>query len=398
VTGPDEAYRIGVAGPFSPREFSADLGVAPHDLPPGMGGTPVNHLVRALLAAGKKVAVATLDITVDVVEPIVYEGSMLSVAIGTYRPKRRARDLFKVERKAVTEGLLLQEPAVVSAHWTYEYALGAIATGLPTLVTVHDVPRIVFRMQPRLYRAVRWWLHSRALAGATQVAFNSPYTRSAFGRRWQNRPLLPNFLPDEQFVIEDRTPPRPESPRFVSVNNGFGVRKNVGRLLEAFATVRRSAPAARLSLIGTEFEPHGPAWRWARKRGLLEGVDFVGPLSYEAMLDSLATADVLVHPSLEETFGYTLVEAASVGTPVIAGRSSGAVPWVLAEGEAGVLVDVRDVDELAGAMLELTQDEGRWRRLRQQAFTSMRDSFSASAVSQRYLDELSQLVTARGSP
>jgi len=44
--------------------------------------------------------------------------------------------------------------------------------------------------------------------------------------------------------------------------------------------------------------------------------------------------DVLVHPSLEEAHCMAVIEAMAMGMPVIGGRSSGGIPWTLAEGEA----------------------------------------------------------------
>ena len=52
---------VGVAGPASPQMFADDLAVAVDALPVGLGGTPVNHLVRAWLDLGHRVTLATLD-------------------------------------------------------------------------------------------------------------------------------------------------------------------------------------------------------------------------------------------------------------------------------------------------------------------------------------------------
>ena len=97
---------------------------------------------------------------------------------------------------------------------------------------------------------------------------------------------------------------------------------------------------------------------------------------------------MLVHPSLEESFGYTLIEAASVGTPVIAGRASGAVPWVLAEGESGVLVDVTNAEAIAKAMTSLISEPQMWQCLRERAFVTGKARFSTSSVAKMYVSEL----------
>jgi L-malate glycosyltransferase len=383
---------IGVAGPCSPAAFAADLDIAPCLLPRGLGGTPVNHLVRAWLDGGYKVTLATLDSSHAGDRLSVFRGKRLTLTIGRYRPRKRARDAFKYERKNITDGLNLYKPDVVSAHWSYEFALGAIATGIPTMVTVHDVPREIFRIQPTPYRLVRWWMHRQTMARAPRIAFNSPYTQKKIGNRCAaNGVVLPNALPDEYFQLKVRRPPDPQAPRYITINNGFSPRKNVGRLLVAFQQVLKQISGARLQLVGKGFEADGKAMEWARQRGLMNGVAFIGPVEYDDAFNRIRNADILVHPAIEESFGLTLVEAAAAGTPVIAGCRSGAVPWILAGGDAGALVDVAKVSELASTMINLAQAPGIWQQLRARAFVLAKDRFSISRVATDYIRELIDL-------
>lgn len=389
---------IGVAGPCSPKEFAHDLGAARADLPDGLGGTPVNHLVRALLDLGFRVSVATLDPTVEEGASHAYAGDQLTLHVGPYRRRRRARDRFAVERLAIRTALAQSSPDAISAHWSYEFALGAIESGHPTMVTVRDVPREILRHQPTPYRWVRWLMHREAMRRATAVAFNSEYTRTALRhRRWSTGPVLPNVLPDAMWRMGTRDPPDPEQPVFVSVNNGFGRLKNVRALLSAFSEVRGRRPGAKLILVGQGFEPAGPAATWAAEAQMSAGVEFRGPLTYRAALATVRDADVLVHPALEESFGYTLIEAASVGTPVIAGARSGAVPWVLGDGAQGVLVDVTSHRAIASAMIALVDDPSRWTALRSGAFEAGRERFAATAVAAEYARLLGGLAHARAA-
>ena len=107
----------------------------------------------------------------------------------------------------------------------------------------------------------------------------------------------------------------------------------------------------------------GPAKNWAAERGLADGITFVGPLPHDRVLDFLDTTDILVHPSLEESFGMTIAEAQLAGVAVIGGAHSGAVPWTLDYNRAGRLVDVRSTSSLAGAMRELALDSATRSRL-----------------------------------
>ena len=389
---------IGVAGPATVREFAADLNEPGSTLPAGLSGTPVDHLVRAWLDDGHCVTLATLDRTVPVGESVTYTGPYLTIVVGPYRDRHRARDAFAVERRAIRDALARHRPNAVSAHWTYEFALGAIETGLPTIVTVHDVPKVIFSLQPSMYRLIRWGMHRRALARATGVVFNSPYTRQTLAHpQHTNAPVIPNALPDSAWHLQERSAPDPSRPSFISVNNGFGHRKNVQRLIKAFQLVRMAIPGACLHLIGTGFEPGGTAHQWSRAHASEDGIEFQGPLEYRAVLDRVRAADVLVHPALEESFGYTLIEAASVGTPVIGGMASGAVPWVLADGASGLLVDVTSSELIAAAMRSLASEPVRWRQLRLDAFEAGRKRFTASRIGRDYVDILEGISSASPS-
>ncbi|MHB8296901.1 MAG: glycosyltransferase, partial [Acidimicrobiales bacterium] len=68
-------------------------------------------------------------------------------------------------------------------------------------------------------------------------------------------------------------------------------------------------------------------------------------------------------PSLEESFGMTIVEAQLAGIAVIGGLHSGAVPWTLDYNRAGRLVDVRTASGLARAMTDLALDAATRSRL-----------------------------------
>jgi alpha-1,3-rhamnosyl/mannosyltransferase len=63
---------------------------------------------------------------------------------------------------------------------------------------------------------------------------------------------------------------------------------------------------------------------------------------------------MLIQPSFEEGFGLTVLEAMSVGVPVVAARR-GSLPDVL--GGAGLLVDPEDPNDIACAIRRLLADD-----------------------------------------
>ena len=91
------------------------------------------------------------------------------------------------------------------------------------------------------------------------------------------------------------------------------------------------------------------------------------PLSVETgvsdarLAESLAAARFLALPSLHEGFGLPVVEALSVGVPVLT-SDFGSLREV-AEGQGGVLVDPEDVDAVTEAMRQLLTDDDLHARL-----------------------------------
>ena len=72
--------------------------------------------------------------------------------------------------------------------------------------------------------------------------------------------------------------------------------------------------------------------------GLSARVEFLGYRTHEETLELIREADVLVHPSLSETFGLAYFEAAQVGTPVVAYRNRVA-DWLIPTYVPGVTVN-----------------------------------------------------------
>ncbi len=92
----------------------------------------------------------------------------------------------------------------------------------------------------------------------------------------------------------------------------------------------------------------------AEKLGVSKHVFFTGDLTDNEVVTLINTADVFVFPSLEEGFGLPPLEAMACGTPVITSNVS-SLPEVV--GDAALLVDPYNVQEIANAIQRLLTDE-----------------------------------------
>ena len=122
----------------------------------------------------------------------------------------------------------------------------------------------------------------------------------------------------------------------------------------------------------------------------------MGRLPHHETLREIASAAVLLHPALEESFGMTGLEAMVVGTPVIAGRDSGNMPFLLDHGNAGVLCDVRSPQAIAAALLDVLTDQARAARIVQCAGEVARSKFSEDKVISAYIDYYRDILERDG--
>jgi glycosyltransferase involved in cell wall biosynthesis len=85
-------------------------------------------------------------------------------------------------------------------------------------------------------------------------------------------------------------------------------------------------------------------------------VSFLGHMEQEELLKHYWDADLLINPSLSESFGMSLVEAMATETPAIATRVGG-MTSAIAERQTGLLVEPNNPDALANAIIQLLSDQ-----------------------------------------
>jgi glycosyltransferase involved in cell wall biosynthesis len=128
--------------------------------------------------------------------------------------------------------------------------------------------------------------------------------------------------------------------------------KGVRYLIEAARKVVEDKPNVKFLVVG-DGPLRGSLEMLSEKLGLTEHVFFLGKKADIARL--LKASDVFVLPSVWEGFPNVVLEAMASGLPVIATKTSG-TPEAVAEGETGLLVEPKDSDGLAEAILKSLSD------------------------------------------
>ncbi len=156
--------------------------------------------------------------------------------------------------------------------------------------------------------------------------------------------------------------PRPAAhdDRYILFVGTLEPRKNVGALLDAYETLLARG-VARLPGLVLAGRPTPDAADWLARIArppLLGHVRTLGYVDSSARQSLYESACLLVQPSHEEGFGMPVLEAMTLGVPVVA-ANRGALPEVL--GDAGLLADLdRGADDprsLAGSMERMLSDD-----------------------------------------
>lgn len=133
-------------------------------------------------------------------------------------------------------------------------------------------------------------------------------------------------------------------------------RKNLPRLFAAYARLRRDTGCRhRLMIAGGLGWMYESVFQAVEELKLNDSVVFLGRVP-EADLPALYTlADLFVYPSLYEGFGIPPLEAMACGTPVVTSNVS-SLPEAV--GDAGLMANPTDIDEIADAMAQILTNSG----------------------------------------
>jgi glycosyltransferase involved in cell wall biosynthesis len=157
---------------------------------------------------------------------------------------------------------------------------------------------------------------------------------------------------DEMARVRDRF--QLDGP-FVLYAGNIKPHKNVDRLIEAFAMLRtRGLENVTLLIIGDEISKYSSLRRLVHRHQIRQQVRFLGFVSTDTLAALYRLARAFVFPSLYEGFGLPPLEAMASGTPVITSNTS-SLPEVV--GDAALLIDPLNTEELADAMVRVLTDD-----------------------------------------
>jgi glycosyltransferase involved in cell wall biosynthesis len=210
-----------------------------------------------------------------------------------------------------------------------------------------------------LPRSIAWTFRKLARVIPSHVIANSEATMRTLHLRRDLSTAVPSGVDlGKMSVIHDGTLANAAEHLAECAEVRFGL---IGRIspwkgqhifLKAAALLHKENPTARFYIIGAalfgEVEYEAEIRRLAEELGLAGVVEFMGFRT--DVKDVIRGLDVVVHASTTgEPFGQVIIEGMAAGKPVIA-TNGGGVPEIVVDGVTGMLVEMGDVEGMAGAM------------------------------------------------
>lgn len=258
----------------------------------------------------------------------------------------------------------------------YPYFAAPLQCPLPFVVTVHDLIPLVLP-EYRGSRSVRAYMRLQAAAArrASLILTDSNASRHDVVRylevprqRVRVVPLGvdPDYQPADAEAIAAVRRRHGLPERFILYVGNLDVRKNVERLILAYARARAGLGVTEPLVIGGNADRQGPLFPPLRplvsQLGLREHVRFIGTISQEEQPALYSACTLFVFPSRFEGFGLPVLEAMACGA-VVACSTASSLPEVA--GDAAIGFDPDDEQACADAIVRGLTDEEARRELRE---------------------------------
>ncbi len=282
----------------------------------------------------------------------------------TVRPESDLRALPSSARSSAIRAALDDvKPDVVAINgWSDSGALHALVWCVRNAVPAIVMSETRRRDAPR--RVGLEWAKRRvvscfasALAGGESHAqylteLGMPPSRCSLGydvvdnRHFQPRPNR------SAGVVRVHGAPLPE--KYFLASCRFIPRKNLPRVIQAFAAYRRRAGPAAWDLVILGDGPQRlELAQWCSELHVAEHVHMPGFKQYDELPVYYAAANVFVHASTVEPWGLVVNEAMAAGLPVLVSRHCGCAAELVSDGANGYVFDPLNVEELARRMNQL---------------------------------------------
>ena len=176
--------------------------------------------------------------------------------------------------------------------------------------------------------------------------------------------------------------------------------KRIPLLVRAYARAksRFSVPAPLVIWGGFPGEWEGEHPHTVAEEEGVKDVFFLGWRGHSQLGEGLACSDVMVMPSIDESFGQVFVEAMACGVPVIAANAGGPPSFINVEQGRpnGWLVEPDGLNSLADAMVEAVNDPQARAERAANGYEVTRRDYSWTTLAHRTAAVYEEAIATRG--
>jgi len=275
----------------------------------------------------------------------------------------------------------------------------------PSVVTVHDLGYLYYPESHRAWdRRYLDWSSRWSARQAAAVLVDSAATGRDLAQAYNVSPAKIHVVHlgrderlrrvDDPGVLAETRGRYRLGNRYLLYVGTLQPRKNLARMVEAFARLVAQPALADLQLVlaGKKGWLYDALFAQVSRLGLDGRVLFTGYVPDEHLPALLSGAIAFVYPSLYEGFGIPVLEAGACGVPVITSNTS-SLPEVA--GDAAILVDPHNVDEIAGAIYRLVTDDALRAELARRGLENVK-RFSWEKCARETLAVLEQVAKSQG--
>ncbi|RJQ14850.1 glycosyltransferase family 1 protein [Candidatus Parcubacteria bacterium] len=166
--------------------------------------------------------------------------------------------------------------------------------------------------------------------------------------------VIPTPVDLEKFKIKNKESKKsnPNEKKIIFVGRLVKL-KNIDFLLRVIKKLANDIDKVRLVIVGDGPETNSLK-EYSKKLDIQKLISFVGLVPHGVLMDYYSTALIAVLPSLHESFGKVIIEAAMAGVPTLASRTTGAVSIIKDE---RLLFDINDEATCVSKLKTLLENE-----------------------------------------
>jgi glycosyltransferase involved in cell wall biosynthesis len=271
-----------------------------------------------------------------------------------------------------------ESPDVLNAHTPVPFIsdISARVCGdIPLILTYHTGPMILKGrlFEDLLIRFYESFILKTTIKNTKKIICVSDFIRFDFLKDYINKTVT--ITPG---VDLNRFKPKISNSKnrilFVGGLNRSERYKGLGFLLAAVNRIKEKIKDVKLAVVG-DGDYINNYKRSCISMGIKENVEFKGILIGDELVEEYQKSNVLVKPSLSESFGIVLLEAMACKKPVI-GTDIEGIPYLIENGENGLIVPPKDPEALANAIIRILENPKLAQKMGEEGYEKVIKSFA----------------------